>query len=238
MSKVFVFVFLSLIYCIDLDAQTTVINDPNAEMRTVGSFSEINVSGGVDLYLSQGDEDGIAVSASDGRTENIKTVVSNGVLRISHQADGWKYRSGSRKMIAYVSFKSLTYINASGASDVFVNGPMKVNRFKLKLSGASDFKGTVAINELQIDQSGASDATVTGKVINLDIEASGASNFKGYDLETETCNAKASGASDIKIAVSKELYAQASGASSINYKGDGVPKEVRSNGASNIRKRN
>jgi hypothetical protein len=218
-------------------AQTQVISDPNAEARGVGSFSAIDVSGGINLYLSQGNEDGIAVSASETTyRDHIKTTVQNGVLKIGYQSQGWKSRGGNKKMIAYVSFKSLKAITASGASDVLVNGLIKAEVLSLRLSGASDFKGNIEINTLDVDQSGASDATVTGNALSLEIKVSGASKFKGYNLETENCNAKASGASDIKIMVNKELYANASGASSIFYKGNALPKEVRSNGASSIKK--
>jgi len=221
-----------------LNAQKIVINDPNADVRAVGNFSAINISGGINLYLSQGDEDGVAVSASEiNYRQHIKTSVENGVLKIWFQADGWKYRSGNKKMMAYVSFKSIMALTASGASDIYVNAMIKGDALTLKLSGASDFKGTIETNKLIVEQSGASDATVAGKASVLDIKASGASNFKGYNLETENCTAKASGASDIRITVTKELYANASGASSIFYKGSGVPKEVRANGASNIAKK-
>lgn len=235
------FIFLAatvFFQTIILNAQKTVINDPNADVRAVGDFSAIDISGGINLYLSQGDEDGVAVSASEiNHREHIKTSVENGVLKIWFQSDGWKYRSGNKKMMAYVSFKSIRALTASGASDIYVNEMIKADVLTLKLSGASDFKGTIETSKLNVDQSGASDATVTGKASVLDIKASGASNFKGYNLETENCTAKASGASDIKITVTKELYANASGASSIFYKGNGVSKEVRSNGASNITKK-
>ncbi len=238
MNKIILLAAMAFFNCLVSNAQKTIINDPNADVRTVGNFSAINVSGGINLYLSQGDEDGVAVSASEiSYRDHIKTVVENGVLKIWYQADGWKYRSGNKKMMAYVSFKSIRALTATGASDVFVNGMIEADALTLKLSGASDFKGSVQTNKLSVDQSGASDATVTGKAPVLDIETSGASNFKGYNLETENCTAKASGASDIRITITKELYANASGASSISYKGNGVPKEVRSSGASSITKK-
>jgi len=235
MIKIFFLAALTIFLSTVLKGQQTVINDANAEVRVLGSFSAITISGGIDLYLSQGEEDGVAVSAAEiNNRDHIKTTVNNGVLRIWYQNDGWKYKSGNKKMIAYVSFKSIRALTASGSSDVFVNGMIKVAAFNIKLSGASDFKGHIETHKLAIDQSGASDAIVTGKAPDLNIEASGASNFKGYDLDTENCTAKASGASDIKITVSKELYATASGASSIYYKGEGVPKELRLSGASNV----
>jgi hypothetical protein len=68
------------------------------------------------------------------------------------------------------------------------------------------------------------------------VEASGASDFKGFDLETDICNAQASGASDIKITVNKVLSAQASGASDVRYKGDCTIKEIKSSGSSSVSK--
>ena len=44
-------------------AQKTIINDANAEKRNVPAFTGIKVSHAIDIYLTQGDEDGIAVRA-------------------------------------------------------------------------------------------------------------------------------------------------------------------------------
>jgi hypothetical protein len=105
------------------------------------------------------------------------------------------------------------------------------------MSGASDLKGAFDLKTLDLHLSGASDATITGKVTNLKVDANGASDLKGYDLETENCNAEASGASDIKITVTKELSARASGASGVYFKGSGVIRDIKTSGASNVSKR-
>jgi hypothetical protein len=126
---------------------------------------------------------------------------------------------------------------ASGASDVRVNGVIKSDNLTINISGSSDFRGEVDVNNLTIDQSGASDATIKGKAITLDAEASGASDLKGYELQTQNCRAHASGASDIKISVSKELNAHASGSSDIYYKGEPLIKEKRSSGSSSVSRR-
>jgi hypothetical protein len=98
-------------------------------------------------------------------------------------------------------------------------------------------KEQVTVTSLDIDLSGASDVRISGTATNVNIESSGASDVKGFDLITDTCTAKASGASDIHLTVNKELNAHASGASDITYKGTGVIKEVHSNGASTVSKR-
>ena len=238
MKKIFILLTV-LTAGFQLQAQKE-FNDQNAELRNVKGFHAIKISDAIDLYLSQSNEEVVAVSASETKyRDRIKTTVENGVLKIWFDQEGWSWwkNSGNKKMKAYVSFKTLDKLHASGASDVRVTGVIKSDDLDLNLSGASDFKGSVDVNILTIDQSGASDIDITGKAVNLKAEASGASDLKGYNLETENCTAHASGASDIQITVNKELNAHASGASGIYYKGTAVIKELHSSGASSVSKK-
>jgi len=63
------------------------------------------------------------------------------------------------------------------------------------------------------------------------------SDFKDFDFARNYCKAEVSGAGDVQSTVNKELDAQASGASSIKYKGDAVVKRSDSSGASSIKKK-
>lgn len=220
-------------------AQEQLVVDANAELRTVsGSFSSIKVSGGIDLYLSQSNDEAIAVSASEDRfKQSIKTTVDNGVLKISYNGDRLWAMTRNKRLKVYVSFKNIDRLDVSGASDVVVAGTITAKKLDLHLSGASDFKGAVKVNDLQLDLSGASDIKISGTAVTVNIASSGASDVKGDDLKTEVCTANASGASDINITVNKELNAHASGASKILYSGDALIKEMHSGGASKIAKR-
>jgi Putative auto-transporter adhesin, head GIN domain len=237
MKKYFLSV-ASVIFFMGAFAQKTFVNDANAELRNLsGSFNNITVSGGIDLYLSQYDNESVAVSASsDEYMRNIKTVIENNTLRIYF--DGGKgWNSGNKKLKVYVSFKRLEKLVASGACDVQVAGIIQMPSFKLDLNGASSFKGAVKVDDLSMDLSGASDVRINGFAASLYIQSSGASDVKGYELVADVCTAKASGASDINITVNKELNANASGASDIYYKGEAVVKKMNSSGASSIVKK-
>ena len=217
-------------------AQQTIVHDANAELRPVKGFHGVEVSNAIDLYLSKGDEETVAVSAKDIKwRDRIVTEVVNGILRIRLEGKGWTV--GNNKLKAYVSFTTLDQIKASGASDVYVDGVITGDQLSLDLSGASDFKGAVKVGSLQLDQSGASDAHITGIVSGkTTIRSSGASDVKGYDLVTDDCDVHASGASDVRITVNKGLSADLSGASSVYYRGEGVIRESHSSGASNVKK--
>ena len=54
--------------------EKNIVIDANAEARSVSGFTAIEVSGSIDLFLSQGTEEGVAISAStDEIKQRIKT---------------------------------------------------------------------------------------------------------------------------------------------------------------------
>ena len=217
----------------------TVINDKNAEVRKVGSFHGIKISNAFDVIIKQGNEEAVVVSASEEKFRNrIKAEVVNGVLRISYDNESvWKWSNENRKLKAYISVKNIDMIDVSGACDVKIDGVLKGTKLKVELSGASSLKGEVNVDEMIVDQSGASDSNIRGRATNLTIEVSGASDFKGFELITENCKAEASGASDIRITVNKDLKVKASGASDVEYKGNASISDFSTSGASSLKKR-
>ena len=241
MKQIILFFGAIVISCAAMAQDVMVVNDKNAQVRTIsGSFHGIKVSNAIDVIIKQGNEEAVVVSAvEDKYRDRIKAEVKDGILRIWFDTDGWKWNwnTGDKKLRAYVSVKNLDKLDISGACDVKVDGIMKGEQLEMKLSGASSFKGGIRYNSMLVEQSGASDAIVSGSVTSLSIEVSGASDFKGYDLVTENCKANASGASDIKITVNKDLQVNASGASDINYKGTATISSFRTGGASSVRKR-
>lgn len=231
---------LGLLLVIGINAQQ--VNDPNAEVREAKGYHGISISNAFDVYLTQGNEEAVAVSASETKfRDRIKVEVKDGILRIRYDNEGI-WNTGNRKLKAYISFKQIDKLTVSGACDVFISGTLKADDLNINLSGASDLKAPgnekakLDIKKLTVDLNGASDMNVTGSAKQLNVEASGASSFKGFDLVTDYCDAHASGASDIRITVNKELSAHASGASDVHYKGDGVIRDIKTSGASNVSK--
>jgi hypothetical protein len=230
--KKWMITILALIFCFVSFGQQ--VNDPNAEVREAKNFHGINVSNAFDVYITQGTEEAVAVSAADIKhRDRIKVEVKNGILFVGYDND-LKWKSGNKKLKAYISFKSIDKLTISGACDVYVNGVLKAEDLVIHQSGASDLKAQIEVKSLVVDLSGASDIHVTGSATKLSIEASGASSFKGFDLVTDNCSVDASGASDVSVTVNKEFSAKASGASDVHYKGEVQVRELKTSGASSI----
>lgn len=232
--KRIIVLFAALVSIISLSLNAQSINDANAEVRNASNFHGIAVSSAFDVYLSQGKEEAVAVSAADKSDRDmIKVEVKDGILHIGLDK-GWKWNSGNKKLKAYISFRQIDRLTVSGACDVFISGILKADELTINQSGASDVKGKLDVKKLTVDISGASDILVSGVATQLNVEASGASDFKGFDLVTDYCDVRASGASGIRITVNKELSAHASGASDIKYKGEGLIRDLKTGGASSV----
>lgn len=222
-------------------AQKTVVEDKNAEVRNVSGFHGVYISSGIDLYITQGSNEGVAVSATERKyRDNIKTVVENGILKIYYDAGmgvhinwGW----GDKKMKAYVTVKNIDDLHGSGGSDVYTEGTLQTDKLNLHLSGGSDFHGRLNAGSFTTKISGGSDIDVAGKAGSISVEASGGSDFKGYELIADNCDVQASGGSDVYITVNKELNVHASGGSDVTYKGTGVIKNYSTSGSSDVRKK-
>jgi hypothetical protein len=222
----------ALFLVLDAEAQKT-IHDNNAVTRPAKNFHAIDMSGGVDLYLTQSNEETVAVSASDPEyRDKIRVEVVNGVLKIYYDKEGsWGVNWGNRKLKAYVSVKNIDALSASGGADVLIEGELKVSDLKMHLSGGSDFKGTVKAQSISISASGGSDVDIAGKTEKVDIVASGGSDVNGYELNSEFCNVSSSGGSDVHITVQKEIKGTASGGSDIYYKGNASSSASKSGGS-------
>ena len=248
-------------FALNAQEKTAIVYDENAQVRKVPSFTAISVSSAIDLYLTQSNKNEVAVSATnDEIRDHIITEVVGGtlIIRLGDKGTWFSWRKwGNYKTKAYVSIKDIDALTASGASTVHLINTIESPKMRIKLSGASDFKGNikagvlmyqltgasdykgeVSANSIDIDGSGASSIELIGNVDDLAIEVSGASDAKLYNLTAKGAILRASGASNIGVTVTEILRANSSGASDINYKGNPNVKESNTSGASNIRRRN
>jgi hypothetical protein len=227
---------LLTVYIVSTAFGQKTIHDANVEARKVSSFHAIEVSGGINLYLSNGDE-AVAVSATNTDVrDRIVTEVKDGVLKIYFDwKNGLKLNlHGNNGIKAYVSYKTLDKLTASGGSDVKGDGVIKSGTLKINMSGGSDLSAKVEVGSLVINQSGGADVNLSGTVTDIKVQASGGSDFSGYDLVADNCIITASGGSDVNITVNKEFYAEASGASDVNWKGNAQVKGARASGAGSV----
>jgi Putative auto-transporter adhesin, head GIN domain len=228
--KKIVLAFLFLVSILAVHAQS---GAKDAQTRQVSGFHGVDVSGGIDLYLSSGPES-VTVSASSTEVrDHIVTEVVGGILRI-HLENNWSHDMDNSKMKAYVSLSNLKNLEGSGGGDIVFENLIKAEDLELHLSGGGSLKGKLNANHLVINQSGGSDVKLSGNVKSLTLHASGGGSLNGFGLVTDYASIHASGGSTTELTVNKELRVVVSGGGDITYKGAASVKEIKSSGGGSV----
>lgn len=204
------------------------------ETRDVSNFNELSVSSAFIVEVSVGNTESLEVEAEERYMDDIITEVRNGrlTIKLRDSRDTRRMRDSPR---AYVTVKSLELIDISGAVKLTTFDPLKGDRFKLSMSGASVAKIEVEVEDLRIEGSGASEIILQGSAKNQTLRSSGATSYSAYDLESEYADIKMSGAGSARVSVSEELDVRLSGASDVRYKGS-PSVNTSTSGASSVRK--
>jgi len=193
----------------------------------VKNFNSIGVSSGIDLYLTQGGSESVSIKSDEETLKNIVVEQNGNNINIKFK-DGFSL-SGifkNREIKAYVNYKTLTALAASGGSDVYTHNQLKTNKLAIRSSGGSDLKLDVACQDVTIQSSGGSDIEIKGKATNMSIQSSGGSDIDAYGLITDYAKVQASGGSDVSIYVNKGLEAAASGGGDVSYKGNAALRKT------------
>lgn len=222
-----------------LQAQNDIIADANARVRILSaSFTSISVTSGIELVISQGNEEALAVSASDEKWyERFKTEVVDGVLKLSFDYKGLEWKNDrNRKLKAYVSYKTLNKLYGSGGAAVKAKTAINTGDFDMRFSSGSSFAGTLNAKDLNVDQSSGADVKIAGKANKLMININSGAMWAGYDMTVDYCQAKATSGASVQITVNKEISGKASSGASVRYKGDANKSDTNTNSGGEIKK--
>lgn len=191
----------------------------------VTGYSAITISSGIDLYLTQSNSENIRISGNEDLIKDVIVEKSGSTLVIKYK-EGIKWNRMFKKQStkAYVNYKTLNALTASGGSDVFSQSAIKTDHITITASGGSDMKLELVTKDLVLHSSGGSDINLKGSAVNMEVHSSGGSDVNAYDFIAENAKVSSSGGSDANIHVTKALEASASGGSDIHYKGDAAVK--------------
>ncbi|MES1198218.1 MAG: head GIN domain-containing protein [Chitinophagaceae bacterium] len=212
-------------------AQKTV-NDANAEKRTVSSFHGIEVSTGIKLLLTSGSTEEVAVSASEIEyRDKIVTSVENGILKIHYETKlgAINKKNQNKDLRAYVSYKTLNYLNANTGAEVEIKNKLVASVFELKANTGGEVKGEVNIGTLMVTQSTGSRITLSGETDKLEVEGGTGSKFMGDDMNTKTCDVNVGTGAGVYLMIEKEMNVKASTGGYVKYKGAGGIRDIKTN---------
>ncbi|GAL63030.1 hypothetical protein JCM19300_1048 [Algibacter lectus] len=196
-------------------------------------FSTIKATEGLDVYLTQSDNESIIVETDENLQELIITEVIDGVLKI-HTAESIG-KSVSKKVT--VSFKTISSIIATSGSDVVSSNTITVEELDLKTTSGSDMSLKLNTKILNCESTSGSDLNLSGITEKLNAEATSGSDIEAKELIAQYSNVKVTSGADISVNTKKILVAKATSGGDIKYYGNPEKVDKSKNSSGNITKK-
>ena len=198
------------------------------------SFNSIEVSTGIDLFLTQSPTPSISVQADENIQELIITEVENETLKI--YMDKSTHHVASKKVL--VNFITIETIKASSGSDVISTNTLNVPSLDLSTSSGSEIELTVETNYINSSSSSGSVLTLEGKTKEFVGNASSGSQLNASKLTAQFCEVKASSGADLSVKCSEEFDANASSGANIENHETSLKTSVKSSSGGHINTKN
>jgi hypothetical protein len=224
---------ITLVLSSCLKKQIKPSSDVTTESRNLSGFTALDVSDAIEVEVTfDPNVENVVISANSNIHQYILTDVVNGRLKI-RMKNNINIKSGAYILVK-VSTPYLEGVDISGASRVEFTNDETVSYMDLDISGASTFQGGFTATDCDINLSGASNVSIWGGAASANIDLSGASRLGDYDFIIDNLNVELSGASTATLTVNGVMNVNASGASTLNYKGTALIDNMESSGASSI----
>jgi len=203
------------------------INDAEQAGNGLSDYNELEITGWIDVEISQGDQYSIELIGPESEKKKYKITQQGRTLIVDYEDESkfdWKLKSFDfEKININITMPELESLEIKGAGDVTLKD-FDEDDLDIELLGAVEMDGELHVRNITINLSGASKLDLRGTANTMDATVQGASQLRAYDFNTQDAIVEANGASSAKITVSGRLEMKEGVASKISYRGK--PEEV------------
>lgn len=202
------------------------------DVRQVGPFDELILSGKLEVTLEAGDTEEVIIDAPDLSEDDINLTLRGGELRVG-LVEGW-FRDDRRARIR-VRYRSLSLLRAQAGAIVRANEPIAGERLEIKATSGSEVTLEVKAHTLEAGAAEGANLELSGEVVNQYITANTGGVYDGDRLEADRTEVRANTGGEAWVIARSYLDAAAHTGGEVIYKGDPEEKYTKSNLAGEIR---
>lgn len=229
------------------------------ETRSISAIEEVEICCGMNLVLTQGEQEQLILEAEDNVMPEIETIVDGRKLVVRFHSNFSLLRLRlHRPVIVRLQMKTVHRVAVSGGGSLETE-QLNSDQFALEFSGGSHGQignlqttsaslvtnggGEVTIDRLTSDTltveiNGGGHVTIgAGSAGAQQVQANGGSHYNAADVESKTARVEAGGGSEARLWVVEALHVQASGGSHVEYSGNPAV-EQQITGGSDLRAAN
>ena len=232
--KKITFLFLSGLLLMGLNSCFDHLSVPGngvraTEYRTVPFFNKVKSGGAFKVYITNGSQSEVKISADENLLQYIETYVSGETLHLD--IEELHSVKAVIPMEIYITTSDLDGIVQSGSGSV-ITDYYEAGHFDIVLSGSGSIYTEFDANSADILLSGSGKIEISGNANNAEMIISGSGNINGADLYLIHCKTLTSGSGNMWINVEDQLEARISGSGNVYYYGNPcVAKSISGSGS-------
>jgi len=200
------------------------------EVRSLDEFDQIEVSRGMNVYITQGSPKKVLVVADNNLHEIIRTEVHGHVLKVYAEKN---IRDAEEKKVM-ITVEKLSGVETSSGANVWSQGKIMSDDMDLHASSGANLTLELDVKNLEASCSSGANVKLSGSAIKAEMGASSGANLIGEKLKTNQCKLEASSGSNVSSTVMEKLEAHASSGGNVFYYGAPTSTDVSSSSGGNI----
>lgn len=183
----------------------------------VNNFSEIYLEGAYKVYLKQGEEPALKVSAPNEEVFDYYDISSDQSELHVTMKDRYIHFT---KLTLYITVKNLDKIHIEGGVKLGTSGYIHVNDLDVHVEGGANIEMRVKGGALSATGEGGVLFRFIGTADNLVAKLSGAGHLDAGELKTKNVTVKIEGVGTGSVYATDELWTEIDGLGKISYRGD------------------
>ncbi|MBN1295333.1 DUF2807 domain-containing protein [bacterium] len=187
------------------------------DQRNVEAFTGIRVNGSMDVTVTQGEQQTVAVHGEENLIPLIETIVRDDTLVIGS-------RNGivsSQEIRVIITIPRLNAVQVDGSGEIEATGVWTGEEFVAVVNGSGDITVKMCdVDRITCRVSGSGDATLSGSTRELTCHLNGSGDIDASEMAAVQANAELHGSGDIRIRASATLNAKVVGSGDIHCTGD------------------
>lgn len=188
------------------------------ETRSVGAFTDLEVSGPFEVRLIQEGNGAVEIRAEDNIIGVIETGIRNNSLFVRLRNRVNLRRHLPIKIYVHNSIFQRVKFDGSGSLDN--KDTIHTSLFKYELNGSGDAALLLNTGDLNTTVNGSGNIGLKGLATNLNSEINGSGKIAAMDLEAQNAIITIRGSGDHAVYVHKNLEARIYGSGNIFYTGE------------------
>ncbi|WP_120274736.1 head GIN domain-containing protein [Mangrovibacterium diazotrophicum] len=187
---------------------------PETETRSARYFNELSSSGSFNVYVSQGEERSIEITAESNLLPYIETDFDGDRLRI--RTLGMHTLHETYPINIYLVTPDLEELVLSGSGRIETES-FAADQFSVVVSGSGEIVTSVNADELDAVISGSGKIFLEGACGEAEMGISGSGIIDAYDLAAGDCKVVVSGSGSAWVNVEDNLDVRISGSGNVHY---------------------